>query len=626
MFKKILITASLVLLSVAVCFAGTATKRPFGIKIGEIAAPSTPESGYGHIYFDTSGNFKAVNDAGSTVTLSAGTGDNTLDNAYDQGSAGAGKKINADSGAVEIEVAAASDNGALLLDMDDSTNNPDVLTITNAGSGSDIAAPNFTLANGVLTTTTANITNLNATNHYSTAVVSASTGNVNLAIDAAGSGTITLGGTSTGNIITDNTVKINGAIDIGDAATDTLTITSIIDGNVTLDDGSGASPSLVFTDATDETATFSKADSGYISLTTEAADGFQVVAGSVKIGDGSPGQTINGEDLYVNGLMEVDGAAYLDGNAAVAGTLSVAGAASFTSTVALSENVTFTMAADEYLKLDADTTDMTQTAGAIDIDLDTVTNGVEGINIDVDVGDTQSGSEIITGVLVDLDDDTSSNTSTIRGFAATSSDVTGEADTSVQGFYTSGCDVAFQADNGYVRIGTGATPDVSPGDDDLFVEGTAEIDGDTRIDGLLTLNAGLMQTAEVVTEANVITAAECGTTYFLNSGTEFQSTLPALSTVSAGCSFKFWVSAAPAGASYTIITGDSKENQIYGSINENEVDTGDDGPTQAAGDTVTFVNSVAVKGDYVEFDSDGSSWYISGQSNADGGITITQAD
>jgi hypothetical protein len=131
---------------------------------------------------------------------------------------------------------------------------------------------------------------------------------------------------------------------------------------------------------------------------------------------------------------------------------------------------------------------------------------------------------------------------------------------------------------------------------------------------------------ETAAATNVITAAECGTTFFLAHATEFASTLPAISTVTAGCTFGFIVKAAPSGASYTVLTGNSLENLLIGGINELEVDTSDDGPYIADGDTITFADGVAVVGDYVQMISDGTSWYLTGQANADGGITLTQAD
>jgi len=145
-------------------------------------------------------------------------------------------------------------------------------------------------------------------------------------------------------------------------------------------------------------------------------------------------------------------------------------------------------------------------------------------------------------------------------------------------------------------------------------------------DQVTTWTGGMLALAEDVTVANVLTAVECGKTMFLNSTTEFSTTLPAISTVSAGCEFRFIVKAAPASASYTVITGNSLENVLNGGINELEVDTNDDGPYQAAGDTITFADGVAVVGDYVYMISDGSSFYLTGQAQADGGVVPSQAD
>lgn len=94
---------------------------------------------------------------------------------------------------------------------------------------------------------------------------------------------------------------------------ETLSGAKTFSANVTLDDGTGASPSFTFQDGTDETAVFSKVDAGYLTVTTVAGDGFGVLVGNLTVGNGSPGQTLNGEDAYIEGLLEVDGAAYLDG-------------------------------------------------------------------------------------------------------------------------------------------------------------------------------------------------------------------------------------------------------------------------------------------------------------------------
>lgn len=129
--------------------------------------------------------------------------------------------------------------------------------------------------------------------------------------------------------------------------------------------------------------------------------------------------------------------------------------------------------------------------------------------------------------------------------------------------------------------------------------------------------ADMIRDHEDSTAANTLTYAECGKTIFLNSATEFATTLPA---PVAGCYFKFIVKAAPAGANYTIVTNGGADILI-GGVNELEVDTADDGPYDDNADVITFIQAVAVVGDYVEMISDGTSWYFNGQTNADGGVT-----
>ncbi len=133
--------------------------------------------------------------------------------------------------------------------------------------------------------------------------------------------------------------------------------------------------------------------------------------------------------------------------------------------------------------------------------------------------------------------------------------------------------------------------------------------------------SNVLEPAETVAAANVITAAESGKVFFLSSATEFQSTLPALSTVSAGTKFRFVIAAAPSEASYTIITGNSKENKINGIAVVNGASVA--GTDQ---DTITFTDSAAVVGDWVELVSDGSAWYASGSASAATGIAFSQAD
>jgi hypothetical protein len=120
------------------------------------------------------------------------------------------------------------------------------------------------------------------------------------------------------------------------------------------------------------------------------------------------------------------------------------------------------------------------------------------------------------------------------------------------------------------------------------------------------------------TATKAVTAAESGTTFFLNSATEFVSTLPA---PAAGLTYSFVVVAAPASASYTVVTATSA-NIIVGKQFCSEDSAGDTG---TADDTITFVDGQAVAGDRVDLISDGTKWYAYAFSAVAAGITFTQA-
>jgi len=516
---------------------------------------------------------------------------------------------------------------------------------------------------------------------YQSALASAASGNTSLTIDAAGTGTITLGGTSTGLITTDNVVQLYGNTDIGNAASDTLTITSVIDGNVTLYDAVTDSPSLILKDATAETGILLKSDAANVTLTTSAAEGLEIVTGNLFVGNGSPGTAaMDGEDFYVNGDSEFDGAIQADGAVTCASTLAVTG------TTALSENVTFTMAADEYLLLDAATTPMTQTAGALDINLITgatavsavlidveaentfanaygiyinvdddatggeetidciylansegtasTVNGIQmantldvgidavmaaagqfmvvdattaantgtsgvldinyrtatttahAINLDVESDVAGGASEVVYGLKIQLDDDANTASDSLSAiYVGTDGDATGlQYGLHVVG---AGIDYAVYAQNGAVRIGTGTTPGQTIGDDTLFVEGLAEIDGvlypDGGITGLGTASVavGLARKHESYTGAgNTITIAESGTV-FDNTGDADGSlhTLPEASTA-IGCYYTFIVTA----NQNMIIELDDADVFLHLTL-----DAGDQIQSTTVGDSITVV-------------------------------------
>ena len=126
--------------------------------------------------------------------------------------------------------------------------------------------------------------------------------------------------------------------------------------------------------------------------------------------------------------------------------------------------------------------------------------------------------------------------------------------------------------------------------------------------------------AEILTGTRTVSASENGKTFFLNSATEFVTTLP---SPAIGLKFRFIVKAAPSGASYTIVTA-SSANIFAGSIASSDLDAAGDAGFDDDGDTITFVDSKAVAGDWVEVESDGTVWYVSGQSKVFDGVTVTK--
>ena len=126
---------------------------------------------------------------------------------------------------------------------------------------------------------------------------------------------------------------------------------------------------------------------------------------------------------------------------------------------------------------------------------------------------------------------------------------------------------------------------------------------------------GTADGVEDVTATNEITAAESGKTFFLNSATEFVSTLPA---PSAGLNYTFIVKAAPSGANYTVVTNGGADILI-GMVT---CATADDlGAYDNNADVITFVGGASIVGDWVRVISDGTSWYYSGACHVAEGIT-----
>jgi hypothetical protein len=145
------------------------------------------------------------------------------------------------------------------------------------------------------------------------------------------------------------------------------------------------------------------------------------------------------------------------------------------------------------------------------------------------------------------------------------------------------------------------------------------------LDGVTATAVELNQAADISTRASVVNAAtdveatDNGKTFYLDSATGFACTLPAPAT---GLRFKFVVSTAPTSGNQTIKT-DSDDNIIHGQVCSAE-DAAGSVVTAAAADIINFVANLAIIGDFVELESDGTNWYVSGMCNVQDAITTVQ--
>lgn len=155
---------------------------------------------------------------------------------------------------------------------------------------------------------------------------------------------------------------------------------------------------------------------------------------------------------------------------------------------------------------------------------------------------------------------------------------------------------------------------------------TGSVTGTYTLAGTPTLTSPTINTplikdlTEVVTATNVIAAAETGSVFFLNSATEFVSTLPA---VAAGLHFTFIVTAAPSGASYTVVCN-AAATLIKGRVLTNDVNSATDSDFGTSGEgTLTFVDGKSVAGDTAEFWCDGTNWFVVATASVFDAITIS---
>ena len=167
--------------------------------------------------------------------------------------------------------------------------------------------------------------------------------------------------------------------------------------------------------------------------------------------------------------------------------------------------------------------------------------------------------------------------------------------------------------------------------DEITVSELAVLDGITATTAEINIMDGVTATAseinqkcdvstlhEAVTTTNVITAAETGKHFVLNTATAFVSTLPA---VAIGLEYWFHIGATEPTTTHTVVTNASA-NIIQGNITSPEDALGSVA-TVADADTISFVASLALHGDFAHVYCDGTNWYLDGMCKVQDGMTTT---
>ena len=129
---------------------------------------------------------------------------------------------------------------------------------------------------------------------------------------------------------------------------------------------------------------------------------------------------------------------------------------------------------------------------------------------------------------------------------------------------------------------------------------------------------------ENLTAAKTVEVSDCGTMFTLDSATEFAVTLPSVSSSGPGWWAEFHILGAPASANYTVVT--NSENVLMGKVfSTHTVVDGNAsvGNHVVEANTVTFVDALAVPGDYVKIQCNGTHYIATAFASASTGITIT---
>jgi len=261
--------------------------------------------------------------------------------------------------------------------------------------------------------------------------------------------------------------------DIMTVASNTITMSGSIVGQGALDISGGD-----ITLQNDET--ISNGTNNYVTVTLGAGTGnLGVATGNIKVGNGTESVTLNGEDLYVEGTVEADGAVRFDSTLEVNGDITLQN----DETISNGYNGVITATATTFHVQGNETSSGSMTAGTGfvattgGIDLtggDIVLSNDEVINNSPNGTIGLGGNVVVTGTLdVNGGDITLANDETISNAVNNYVTVTLGAATG-----------NFGIDTGNLKVGNGTETTALAGED-AYIEGNLEIDGAGNFDGAL---------------------------------------------------------------------------------------------------------------------------------------------
>jgi len=142
----------------------------------------------------------------------------------------------------------------------------------------------------------------------------------------------------------------------------------------------------------------------------------------------------------------------------------------------------------------------------------------------------------------------------------------------------------------------------------------------THFSGPLSLGS---DSYESLITTKQLDAEDNGKTFGLNLAGGFTITLPAISTVKAGWVARFRVEINPTTAYIITEKAADDTNIILGSLNTSTGETSAADFEVTGATLITFVATVALVGDWVAIETNGTNWFVYGQSTVPAALTIT---